>query len=1316
MKRIVCMLLTLIMLVSAFPMEVFAMATGPYEVWVNGEEFTKTKTEITCGSGTATIDASTTPYTLTLHNAYIDICTNDAVSYYNGGICSLRDLNIVLEGDNKIEAAGGPDTYAIFADDYYNCERNLTFEGTGTLDISVNSTGSFCAGIRCGHAVFNGGNYTISANSTYTDSSPYAYGIYGFFSTTINGGSFDIRVNTPNNIFARPFYDEPEFSEAYKNEMYVKVQRDNNQGYIELEDIIQLNSYRYLIIRMKGLGVWVNGEQFTNYKKRIQCDSGTATLDTSTSPYTLTLQNVNINRLSNECVSSRYGGICSDKDLDIVLEGSNKIELAGGTKKTFGILAAFESGVLLDYRDLTFKGDGTLEISVSSDQTCAGIKCDLAGFYGGKYTISANTSGSGYEAIGIDCYSKINGGTFDIRTTAKERAKSAAFYDHPTFSEAYKNNCRVRVKESTTGTYFDWDGTTRLGYYIGVTIKEKGIGVWVNGEEFTNSGKQIQCGSGTATLDTSAVPYTLTLHNANIDTYTNGSVTEWNGGICSDRDLNIVLEGSNKIELDGVSLTGISQTYAIFAGSINSGLCDLTFEGDGTLDISVNSPGSCAGIKCGDAVFNGGTYMISANSSYSGYTAYGIDCNPTINGGIYDVRAMTPDKKNCSAFKSAPSFSKAYKNELQVRVIKSTATDYTDWNGTTALNTYYGVKLNAQGLGIWVNGEEFTGVNAAAGIKCGDGKATLDRTTTPWTVTLNNAEITNVTVQCPNGAEVYAGGIYSEKDIQIKLVGRNKITTNMNCDIISGDPSMSPYALYACIVGKKGIDVTLTGTGDLELDAYKVGGVDLESDSNGEHGVLTIDGGNITGKVDYMYCKGNPGISYKSGNLELYSTDPNSRYSGFLAGSLDDTYCDLPYEFWAYDYHEDGENPEWKKCTIKEFENFYEGTGYSHYPSGIKFVPVNAVTFDPNGGSVTPTGGTLNASGKLASLPTPTRSGYSFNGWYTAKEGGTKVNTDTVFTEDTTIYAQWTKNSGSDILKRLKGSGRQATAAAISKEAYTSASNVIIASGDNYADALAGVPLANAMNAPILLVCKSAGLDEATKTEIKRLGAKNVYILGGTGAIPETIENAIRNLGCTVTRVKGSDRFATAVEIANKLKELKGAPSEVFFVYSHNYPDALAVSGIAAAKGEPILYVAGDGALNASEDYLKATKSSLTKAYIIGGTGAIKPAADENIGKYVTTQRVYGKDRYLTCSEINKTFASTLTGSAVCIATGKNFPDALAGGVLAAKTKSPMLLVGDSLLDYQASYITSRKPSTIYVFGGTSAVSDATAQAAVNAA
>lgn len=66
------------------------------------------------------------------------------------------------------------------------------------------------------------------------------------------------------------------------------------------------------------------------------------------------------------------------------------------------------------------------------------------------------------------------------------------------------------------------------------------------------------------------------------------------------------------------------------------------------------------------------------------------------------------------------------------------------------------------------------------------------------------------------------------------------------------------------------------------------------------------------------------------------------------------------------------------------------------------------VTFHSNGGSVSPSSSVTKTDGRLSSLPTPTRSGYTFDGWYTASSGGSEVTTATVFTKNSTVYAHWT--------------------------------------------------------------------------------------------------------------------------------------------------------------------------------------------------------------------------------------------------------------------------------------------------------------------
>ena len=305
-----------------------------------------------------------------------------------------------------------------------------------------------------------------------------------------------------------------------------------------------------------------------------------------------------------------------------------------------------------------------------------------------------------------------------------------------------------------------------------------------------------------------------------------------------------------------------------------------------------------------------------------------------------------------------------------------------------------------------------------------------------------------------------------------------------------------------------------------------------------------------------------------------------------------------------------------------------------------------------------------------------------------------------------------------DQVTRLAGDGRYATAAEISKSGFATANTVVLAYGLNSADALAGVPLAKAYNAPILLTTTKK-LPAETLAEIKRLKASNVIILGGTGAISAAVEKTLMDNGLTTERIAGGSRFETATKIAEKLAEKNGSkPTEVFFVYAYNFADALSASTVAAVKGAPVIYLKTKGDMDKeTADYLASVKGSVQKAYVIGGTGVIsdpmmKTAANAlGLKSGSTVTRIAGSNRYVTCVEVNKAFASDMSGTALCIATGADFPDALAGGVFAAINKAPLFLVNNAAkkLDAtQTAYLKEKQAKRFFVFGGTGAVSDAT--------
>ncbi len=342
---------------------------------------------------------------------------------------------------------------------------------------------------------------------------------------------------------------------------------------------------------------------------------------------------------------------------------------------------------------------------------------------------------------------------------------------------------------------------------------------------------------------------------------------------------------------------------------------------------------------------------------------------------------------------------------------------------------------------------------------------------------------------------------------------------------------------------------------------------------------------------------------------------------------------------------------------------------------------------------------TVTATYKETKAPTTTATGV---GTYTATFKNSLFKAQT---KNVTLAKKTEPEKKETGVKRIAGSNRFATAAEISKASFKTANTVVLAYGLNYADALAGVTLANKLNAPILLT-HTAKLPDETQAEIKRLGAKKVIILGGTGAISKDVEDSLKKQGLTTERKAGTTRFGTATAIAQTLND---KPTDVFFVYAFNYADALSVSTVAALKNAPIIYLKTNGELDDdTAKYLKSIKGSVKNAYVIGGEGVISKDMLNKAGAAlgVTPTRVAGKNRYATCVEVNNKFKSVLTGSAVCVAKGLDFPDALAGGVFAAQQKTPLFLADNTLKDEQKTYLKGKKSDVFYVFGGTGAVPD----------
>lgn len=309
----------------------------------------------------------------------------------------------------------------------------------------------------------------------------------------------------------------------------------------------------------------------------------------------------------------------------------------------------------------------------------------------------------------------------------------------------------------------------------------------------------------------------------------------------------------------------------------------------------------------------------------------------------------------------------------------------------------------------------------------------------------------------------------------------------------------------------------------------------------------------------------------------------------------------------------------------------------------------------------------------------------------------------------------------------VAGSDRFETAVKASKQAFPDglpadgARTVIIATGMNWPDALGGASLAGALGGSILLV-DGNGISDNALAEIARLDARNVIILGGTAAVSPGVEQTLKDrLGRNnVERVAGANRYATANEVAERVISLQGGGFEgtAFVATGENFPDALAAAPLAAAKGWPLFLVNPNTGLSAETTKAMA---GVKEVVMLGGANVVPTSVQRSIeASSVKVTRLAGFDRYHTAVMVAG-YGVTHAGmqwNMVGIATGTNFPDALAGGIVQGRANSVMLLTPSTKLDsYVEAALSANKASirTVTYFGGLNAVNASVRSAVTNA-
>ncbi len=331
--------------------------------------------------------------------------------------------------------------------------------------------------------------------------------------------------------------------------------------------------------------------------------------------------------------------------------------------------------------------------------------------------------------------------------------------------------------------------------------------------------------------------------------------------------------------------------------------------------------------------------------------------------------------------------------------------------------------------------------------------------------------------------------------------------------------------------------------------------------------------------------------------------------------------------------------------------------------------------------------------------------------------------------------------------RRISGATRFDTAAEISRTMWDNIGNsyygvgygpedIFIANGFNPADALAGAQLA-AQSDGILLLTHGDVLTPATKAEIERVTESlywdfgsnsisvNVHVLGGEGVISQAVMDgigAIRHV-THVDRIAGADRFATAAQIASVTADWGYAGTTAFVVNGFAWPDALAVGPVAANHGSAVFMTRKDDVPDVTMDMMDDL--GITDVVVVGGSGVVGPAAIAELeSKFGTAsvEVVAGNTRYDTAQAIAQWGVDNagMSGDICTLASGADFPDALAAAPISWWTAGPLLLTMSTALSPQVKDFFDDnggvgRPNTTsgsqtgmgcYVVGGTGAISE----------
>ncbi|MGI6217266.1 MAG: cell wall-binding repeat-containing protein [Coriobacteriales bacterium] len=303
-----------------------------------------------------------------------------------------------------------------------------------------------------------------------------------------------------------------------------------------------------------------------------------------------------------------------------------------------------------------------------------------------------------------------------------------------------------------------------------------------------------------------------------------------------------------------------------------------------------------------------------------------------------------------------------------------------------------------------------------------------------------------------------------------------------------------------------------------------------------------------------------------------------------------------------------------------------------------------------------------------------------------------------------------TRESGS--WSRLAGSNRYKTSQAISQEGFSTSDYAVVATGDNFPDALSASALAGAYDCPIVLTTGKSLSDEA-KSELSRMKVQNVIVVGGSAAVSSNTFSQIEGMGIDATRISGSNRQDTALKVYEQVKSVTGGEYDTVVVATgKNFADALSIAPYAYANNAPVILTNSDGTLTEETAAAISSDTNVDNVVFIGGSSLVKDSVRSQIGSGKTTRRLWGSDRYETSLAVAKfEVESGMSTDYVAVTTGGNFPDALAGSALCGSKNGILVLCENSTDSDAIDYLSDCKISQGYVLGSTGVLSESFVEA-----